>query len=168
MRVELLKPGHLAQYRALMLEAYDQAPDAFTSTAAERAAEPDSYWLARMADSKGLGLAWGAFLGEALVGTVALEFSAKPKTRHKALLIGMYVSPGARGKGAGAALLHSAIAQARAKPGLRAIKLNVTEGNSSAIALYERAGFQAYGVEPQAILTGSGYKGKVLMHLALV
>ena len=36
-------------------------------------------------------VAFGDFEGSSLVGTVALEFSAKPKTKHKALVIGMYV-----------------------------------------------------------------------------
>jgi hypothetical protein len=31
------------------------------------------------------------------MGTVALEFSSKPKTRHRALVIGTYVSPSASG-----------------------------------------------------------------------
>jgi hypothetical protein len=31
------------------------------------------------------------------MGTVALEFSARPKTRHRALVIGTYVSPSASG-----------------------------------------------------------------------
>jgi Acetyltransferase (GNAT) family len=100
MNVAFLQPSDAPNYRNLMLEAYDLAADAFTSTSEERAAEPESYWLNRITDAAGMSAAFGAFADQQLVGTVALEFSAKPKTKHKALVIGMYVSPQARGSGA--------------------------------------------------------------------
>jgi ribosomal protein S18 acetylase RimI-like enzyme len=167
MNVARLNPSHVAPYRALMLEAYDLAADAFTSTAEERADEPDSYWIKRIADTTGLSVAFGAFHGDALLGTVALEFNAKPKTKHKALLIGMYVSPTARGVGAARALLVAAVAHARSINSLHSITLTVTEGNTPAISLYESVGFKAYGMEPAAIRTPSGFKAKVLMWLPL-
>jgi hypothetical protein len=43
MQVALLTASNAQQYRQLLLEAYDRAADAFTSTAAERAAEPESW-----------------------------------------------------------------------------------------------------------------------------
>jgi ribosomal protein S18 acetylase RimI-like enzyme len=156
-----------------MLEAYTQAADAFTSTAEERASEPLSYWEKRIDDPAGLSAAFGAFMspadgaGEALVGTVAIEFSAKPKTRHKALLIGMYVSPSARGSGAGRALLAAVLKHAEGRPGLLRANLTVTEGNAPAVHLYQSAGFEAYGVEPMAIRTPEGYKAKVQMGVSL-
>lgn len=150
-----------------MLEAYEQAADAFTTTAAERAAEPETFWIRRIADPSGLGVSFGAFDGEALVGTVALERSAKPKTRHKALVIGMYVRPRARGAGTGRALVSAAVDHARADAELRSLTLTVTEGNAAAIGLYRSVGFREFGTEPLAILTPSGYKGKVHMWLPL-
>lgn len=152
-------------YRALMLEAYAQAADAFTSTAEERAGEPLAWWVARIGTADGLQQCFGAFEAGQLVGSVALEFAHKPKTRHTALLIGMYVRPGARRLGAGRALLQAAVAAAAARPGLRLLSLTVTEGNEAALGLYRAAGFVAWGVQPLAIRTPSGYKGKV--HMAM-
>lgn len=165
--VDTLIPEQARQYRDLMLEAYAQAPDAFTSTAEERAAEPESWWVKRIADSSGLSVVFGAFVDRNLVGTVALEFSAKPKTRHKAHLMGMYVAPAARGTGAGTQLVQAAIEFARARAGTTVITLTVTEGNETAIGLYCGAGFVAFGTEPMAILAQSGYKAKVHMWLRL-
>lgn len=167
MRVALLQATDAQRYRELMLEAYELAADAFTSTAEERAAEPESFWAERIVTPAGKSAAFGAFDGDALVGTVALEFSAKPKTRHKAHVIGMYVAPAARRIGAGRALLTAAIEHARARIGLRLLTLTVTEGNDAAITLYQNAGFRSFGVEPMAILTPSGYKAKVHMWLPL-
>jgi RimJ/RimL family protein N-acetyltransferase len=165
MRISRLQAGDAAPYRRLMLQAYEQAADAFTSTAEERAQEPTAYWVRRIADPSGLSAAFGAFDGEELVGTVALEFSAKPKTRHKALVIGMYVVPVARGTGASRGLLQAALNCARQRSGIQLLTLTVTEGNEPAIRLYRSVGFEAFGVEPMAILTPGGFKGKV--HMAM-
>lgn len=148
-----------------MLHAYAVAADAFTSTPAERAALPDSWWLKRVDDPDGLSAVFGAFCGEELVGTVALEFSARSKTRHKAHLVGMFVSEPYRGQGIGCALLQQALQLVRAAAEIRVLSLTVTEGNGPAIRLYESCGFQAFGVEPLAIATPDGLKSKVHMWL---
>ena len=167
MRVSALTASDAPQYRELMLEAYVQAADAFTSTAEERAKEPLSWWVNRIASASGLSQSFGAFQAEQLVGTVALEYSAKSKTQHSALVIGMYIRPAARRLGAGAKLMQAAISAARARPGLRVLRLTVTQGNEAAVRLYESVGFSAWGVEPMAILTPSGYKAKVHMAMQL-
>lgn len=167
MQIAPLTATDAPQYRELLLEAYVQAADAFTSTAEERRAEPMSWWAHRIAAPSGLSRSFGAFSEHLLVGTVALEFSAKPKTRHSALVIGMYVRPQARRLGAAALLMQAAIAAASARPGVRMLRLTVTEGNEPAIRLYESVGFAAWGVEPMAIQTAAGYKGKVHMALQL-
>jgi len=159
---------HAPSYRALMLEAYVEAADAFTSTAQEREAEPMSWWAQRIAAPSGLSQSFGAFRGGLLVGTVALEYSAKPKTRHSALVIGMVVQPSARRLGVGARLMQAAIAAACGRAELRMLRLTVTEGNEAAIRLYQSLGFVSWGVEPDAICTPSGFKGKVHMAMPLV
>ena len=74
MHIARLKPSDAPQYRALMLQAYELAADAFTSTAEERATEPEAFWVKRIADPAGLSAAFGAFDGQDLVGTAALAF----------------------------------------------------------------------------------------------
>lgn len=149
-------------YRALMLQAYE-VPDAFTSTPQERAAAPAGFWLERVAHPQGLSVAFGAFDAGQLVGTVTLEFNHRAKTCHKAHVVGMYVHPGQQGKGLGTALLAAALAHAHAQPHVSVLNLTVTEGNAAALALYERAGFRAFGTEPMAVKTPDGFKAKVHM-----
>ena len=149
-------------YRALMLQAYGE-PDAFTSTPQERVAAPASFWVGRLAHPQGLSVAFGALDAGELVGTVTLEFNDRAKTRHKAHVVGMYVRPDQQGKGLGTALLAAAVAHARTLAHVQVLNLTVTEGNTAALALYERAGFQAFGTEPMAIHTPDGFKAKVHM-----
>jgi len=96
-----------------------------------------------------------------------IEYSAKPKLKHVALIIGMYVRPSARGKGLGKALLDAAMSHASQRQGVEVVTLTVTEGNAPAIGLYRNAGFQVWGIQPMAIATPSGYKGRVHMWCAL-
>lgn len=92
-----------------------------------------------------------------------LEFSDRAKTRHKAHVVGMYVHPQQQGQCAGTALLAAAVAHAQTLAYVQVLNLTVTEGNATALALYERAGFQAFGTEPMAVRTTDGYKAKVHM-----
>ncbi len=161
MHIALLQPSDAERYRALMLEAYTLAADAFTSTPQEREAEPLTWWARRISNPQGAVL--GAFDGVALVGTVALEVSAKPKTRHKAHVLAMYVKPEFRARGAGKALMDALLKFATQREGVALLNLTVTEGNDAALALYRSVGFEAFGTEPMAILTPQGFKGKVHM-----
>ncbi|MTW11771.1 GNAT family N-acetyltransferase [Pseudoduganella eburnea] len=160
-KVQLLSAEDAAQYRALMLHGYEHEPDAFTSEPDERAGLPLSWWEQRIKSPH--TVAFGAFAGGELVGCVALEFSTRPKTRHKAHLIGMYVLDAWRGKGLGRQLVELALGYASQRSGIEVVTLTVTEGNAAAIALYEAAGFHSFGVEPMAMRTPDAYKAKVHM-----
>jgi ribosomal protein S18 acetylase RimI-like enzyme len=161
--IRTLQAADALRYRELMLEAYELAADAFTSTAAERLQESETWWADRIAAADGLRVAFCAEEGAQMLGTVALEYTAGSKSRHAAGLIGMYVREHARGRSVGRALLDAALAHAARRPGVELLKLTVTEGNEPALSLYRRAGFVAWGTQPMAILTPSGYKGKVHM-----
>jgi ribosomal protein S18 acetylase RimI-like enzyme len=167
MHIQTLTATDVSRYRALMLHAYEVAADGFTSTAAERGAEPESWWVRRIADPASLSTVWGAFDGDELVGAVNVEFASKSRLRHKAHIVGMFVLAHARGAGVGKQLLDAALAAARARLGVKVVTLTVTEGNVPAIRLYESCGFRPFGVEPMAIDTPSGFKSKVHMWLSL-
>jgi ribosomal protein S18 acetylase RimI-like enzyme len=165
--IAVLAASNAPQYKAVMLHAYEYAADAFTSTPEERARESDVWWVKRIADPEAMTIAFGAFAGAEIVGTVALEFSAKPKTRHKALVVGMYVMPAWRGRGLARSLLKAAIDHCVTRGDIRVVQLEVTEGNEPAAKLYHELGFAQYGLEPMAVLTPSGFKSKVHMWLHL-
>ena len=168
MNIALLTAQDAKPYRSLMLQAYEQVADAFTSSVEERAAESESWWIERIG-GPGLGkAAFGAFLNGELVGSVALAFSRKVKTRHRVQLLGMFVSPRNRGLGVGQALLEAAGQYALARDGVRSIVLTVTDGNAPAMELYRAFGFESFGTEPMAIRTPSGFKAKVHMWKSLV
>ena len=167
MQIKRLTPADAMADKALMLYAYAQADDAFTSTPQERALQPDDWWVHRIADPAGLSLVWGAFAEVGLVGTVSAEFSARAKTRHKALIVAMFVREECRGEGVARELMRACIQHGLTREGLRLLQLEVTQGNVPAERLYQSLGFQAYGVEPMAVWTPHGFRAKVHMFLDL-
>ena len=146
-------------YRALMLEAYGAYPQAFTSSVAERAAMPLSWWEKRLDNP--LDRLLGAFDGQTLAGIVGLAFEPREKARHKVTLFGMYVTEAYQQQGLGRRLVEAALAEARKHPRLKVIQLTVTAGNAAAFALYQRCGFIQYGLEPLAVRVGEDYFDKL-------
>lgn len=167
MLIRSLRKEDALPYRALMLEGYTLAAEAFTSVAEERANEPLTWWERRIEDPNGLSRAFGAFDHGVLVGTVAIEYSAKAKTRHKAAIVGLYVSAANRNRGTGLGLMKALIDQTRTRAEVTMLTLTVTEGNAPATRLYASMGFQPFGIEPRAIFTGTEYKSKIHMFLIL-
>ncbi|VVN07340.1 hypothetical protein PS645_03606 [Pseudomonas fluorescens] len=161
MWIERLDVSHALDYRALMLEAYDLHPQAFTSSVRERAVMPLSWWESRL--SRKLDEVLGAFDEEGLTGIVGLAFEPREKACHKVTLFGMYVSARARQRGLGAQLVQAALAEAQSHPKLRLIQLTVTAGNEAAFKLYQRCGFVQYGLEPMAVRVGEDYFDKIHM-----
>jgi ribosomal protein S18 acetylase RimI-like enzyme len=162
--VRRLVPADVPVYRALMLEAYERHPEAFTSTAAERSALPLAWWDARVKTEEAPAeVVFGAFHGPDLAGAAGLSFETREKARHKGTLFGMYVPVAFRKLGIGRRLVTAALDHARSRSQVKVIQLTVTEGNAAAEALYADCGFIRFGVEPLAVALGTRYISKVHM-----
>lgn len=107
---------------------------------------------------------FGAFRPE-LVGTVGIFRGRHVKASHKAHVWGMYVAPTHRRQGVGSDLLEATLNHARKLRGVSCIYLSVSSAAPEALALYERAGFQIWGTEPDAL----SYNGHTVAeyHMAL-
>ena len=106
----------------------------------------------------------GAF-PERLVGAIGLYRDRHLKAAHKVHLWGMYVAPDHRRRGVGVALLQAALRHARALPGVTWVHLSVSSAAPAARRLYERAGFEVWGTEPDALRYGG--QAVVEHHMAL-
>ena len=106
--IRLLTPQDAPDYCALRLRALMDHPEAFTSSAEEEAGKPLSWSEDRLkADAnKPHDLFLGAFLDDKLVGMVGLQGRYRPKERHNATVVGMFVAPEAGGPGLGLALVR--------------------------------------------------------------
>jgi ribosomal protein S18 acetylase RimI-like enzyme len=127
-------------FRELRLEALRDAPYAFRSTLNDWQDERDTEerWRKRIAD---VAFNIIAYLGEAPSGMVS---ATNPDAGGVSELISMWVSPAARGKGVGDALVHAVICWA-ANNHVKKLSLDVREDNGRARALYDRHGFVDQG-----------------------
>jgi GNAT superfamily N-acetyltransferase len=168
MHVRRLVPDDAPAYRALMLDAYRDHPDAFTSSAEERAAQPTDWWAWRLAPGDTVAQrVFGAFDGDLLLGAAGWSRGDRAKAAHRAELFGMAVVAAARGRGAGQALVEAVVADARAA-GALTMTLTVTDGNGTAERLYARCGFVRIGLEPMAVRVGDAFVAKATMWRRLV
>ncbi len=113
----------------------------------KRSTTPRSPWWQSGWSAKPDRCVLGAWLESDLVGIVGLQRERIRKLSHKAYIWGMYVAPAARRRGMGGRLLAHALTRAASMPGVRQINLGVNAANAEAVALYEAAGFTAFGVE---------------------
>lgn len=80
----------------------------------------------------------------------------------RAYVFNLAVSPGARRRGAGRALLRAAAAEAAAA-GVRTLYVHVEAGNEAARALYVQTGFRLEGEEPEWLAARLGRPRRLLL-----
>ena len=164
-QIRRLEVSDAAAYRAFRLRALREHPDAFTSSFEEEDIKPllDTEKRLRAVE---VGKLWGAYVANEMAGMVGLSLDARIKSRHKGLLVSMYVTPEYTGKALGLSLVDTVVKDARAC-GLELVTLTVTDGNHAAIALYKKCGFTAFGIEPDAIRINGASFGKTHMYLSI-
>lgn len=98
-------------------------------------------------------------------GIATLYLQPYKKLAHQCLFA-IIVDEKYRGRGVGTKLLEDLIALARERFKLELLHLEVYERNP-AIRIYEKLGFQVYGIHPRFVKEGDKYLNKVLMQKKL-
>lgn len=135
-------------YRSIRLSSLKDSPESFGSTYEREESFADSDWLSRLDPESGANIALPliAEIDGAAVGLASgLVWLSDPEVAH---VFQMSVSPEARGKGIGRALLDRVIIWAEAEH-CEVVALSVTTNNRAAVQLYRASGFLPSGaVEP--------------------
>jgi RimJ/RimL family protein N-acetyltransferase len=163
--VRVLLGPDAAAYRRVRLEGLRDSPTAFANHY-EDECDDDLESVAARLEPTPDRVVLGALDEASLVGVVGLRREVRHNLRHKALLLGMYVTPASRKKGVGQALLQHALTHAAQMPGLRQVNLCVNAASESAIAMYRAAGFEQFGYE-RAFLVVDGMP-QDLIHMVRV
>lgn len=161
--IRVIMEADVEAFRVLRLRALTEEPEAFGASADEFAATslPD---MERRLHPTEDGFILGAFM-PALVGMVGFMRQSDQKTRHKAMIWGMYVAPEARGQGVGRSLMADALTRAARSTDLEQVHLTVVSTNAAAVGLYHSLGFAVYGTERHALKLGDRYVDEELMVL---
>jgi ribosomal protein S18 acetylase RimI-like enzyme len=144
------------EFQALRLRSLRESPEAFGSSYDEELNVSLDAVAQRLDPTRGptAKIVFGAIVDGVLVGVVGCVQYAKAKSRHKAVIWGMYVAPEARGHGVGRALLDRAVAEAKTWPNVARLVLSVVERGTAARALYRSVGFTPYAREVDAFRQG--------------
>lgn len=133
-----MRPEDWKIWRDVRLASLADAPYAFGSTLAREQRFAEADWRRRVSPENGLAAV--AFLDSEAVGTVGVY----TPDSGEALLVAVWVHPGARGRGVGDALVAEALAWCR-EHGHAQVELRVADGNDAARKLFLRNGFTPTG-----------------------
>jgi RimJ/RimL family protein N-acetyltransferase len=159
--VRRLTASDAEAYRAIRIEGLTLSPASFGSSLAEEGERTAADWAERLEK----GFAYGLFDKAALVGVAGFYREAMRNTEHRGHLVGVYLTPAARGKGGSDQLLAAVIAEARNH--VVQLHLAVTKSNDAARRLYERHGFMIYGEDPRGLRVDGVFHDDYLMVLRL-
>ena len=129
-------------WRDLRLEALADSPTAFGETLAMARAKTEEDWRSWWDGRPDAGPRYIASVDGSPAGMCSICF---PEDHTKQpLLISMWTSPSARGRGAGRAMLDACVAYSR-QEGHSQFRLGVVDDNLTALRMYERYGFTLSG-----------------------
>ena len=146
MDIRILVGADAPAYQRLRLEGLRDCPTAFATHYEEECSKDVQSVAARLEPNAGRVIC-GAFEAKTLVGILGIQREERKNLRHKGVIWGMYVTPAARGKGIGRALLKHVLNEAKKMQGLRLVNLWVNAASTSVVAMYRAAGFNQIGVE---------------------
>jgi ribosomal protein S18 acetylase RimI-like enzyme len=152
MEIRALTRADLDAFQRIRRERLELEPRAFAESLAEHDATPVEAAARRLSASSDDQFVMGAFApGGQLVGMAGFARNVRHKSRHKAIVWGVYVQPTWRNQGIARALLHHVIERAKTNPGVEKILLTVSVDQIAARRLYLSLGFEIYGREKHAL-----------------
>jgi ribosomal protein S18 acetylase RimI-like enzyme len=165
LEIRPLAAADAAAFRQIRLQAISDSPSAVWPTYEEEAKRTVEETEARILQTA-VQVVFGAFIGSTLVGIAGLRREPLEQVKHKAVLWGVFISPGRRREGVARKLFSSVLSFARDE-GVLQIQLCVNTENDRARGLYRSLGFKPFGLEPRAIRIGDRYFDEEHMVLRL-
>lgn len=157
--IKILSVDELDDFRTIRLSALKQSPKMFGSTYAVEIEKPLSFFENCLSNST----VFGAYHQNKIVGIATLTQEIGAKFSHKAHLSSVFIEPAFQQKGIASVLLRSVIQYSQQH--VEQILLTVANDNKPALILYEKLGFQSYGVELKALKDKDEYIDEILIKL---
>lgn len=161
-QIRLLTTADVDIYRGIRLKALQTNTKSFDGLHEEEVLYSDEKFKASL---ERIAI-FGIFYEDEIIGSAGLEISSLIKLKHNGDLVGFYVAPEHRGKGAGSKLLNHIIEYSRMKQVLQ-LSLHCISDGYSAIKFYEKHGFLTIGVYPRSLKSGDKFYDSNMMFLKL-
>lgn len=157
MIIRALQRADLDQFLLLRRERLEREPRAFGESLAEHDATPPEHFARRLESSNDDQFVIGAFEGANLVGMAGFARNMRIKSRHKAVIWGVYVQPTWRNQGVARGVLVTLLERAKKNPHVEKVMLTVASDQIAARRLYKSLGFEVFGHEKHALQIDGAY-----------
>jgi len=158
--------GDELEYRRIRLECLKRFPDNFGSRYEDESAIAVLPFENYIREESPDHFMYGAYASGELIGIAGLSRRDRKKTRHRGEIVHMYVDPDHRGQRIGESLLQEVIEIAFALDGIESLELSAVASNSSAGKLYEKLGFETFGIQKNYFKDGDRYWDQRFMQLS--
>jgi ribosomal protein S18 acetylase RimI-like enzyme len=155
--VQRLDASRWCEYRALRLEALQEASIAFGSSYQESLQLPQAEWQER------IKTVLFAVSADTPIGMISVVFNRRVKTRHIAEIFAFYVAREYRGAGTGRMLLEAALTEIRSEKEVIKVRLSVNPEQKKALRLYRKYGFKPVGLLKKELLIEGCFYDEILM-----
>ena len=161
-----LKPTEAKDFRRIRLECLQNFPDSFGTLYEDEVGKPKLYFEELIEQDLADVFFYGAFTADdELIGIAGFIRGNRTKTRHRGEIAAMYVNPDFRGRRVGENLLRALLKAVFALKGVEQAHLTVVADNLAAVGLYERIGFETFGVQKNYFKAGEKYWDQNFMQL---
>lgn len=145
-----LNEADASAYQALRMKALQEEPQAFTRSYDDECVLSDNDFEVHLTatDSR---FTLGVFDGNNLVACVHFSRLPQSQRRHLGEITDLYVEPGYRSEDIGKDLISDCLVRAADMAYLAYIDATCSSDSTHALRLFERAGFEVWGVETNAI-----------------
>ena len=160
-----LKPSESVDFRRVRLECLRKSPDQFGTLYEDEAVKSKLYFEELIEKNIPDVFFYGAFAADQLVGNAGFVRGDRTKTRHRGEIVSMYVDPDFRGARIGENLLRALLRAVFELEGVEQVHLTAVAENGAAVGLYERIGFESFGVQKNYFKSGDRYWDQNFMQL---
>ena len=149
-----MQPADAEALFELRRRALTEEPFAFLSSPEDDLAASPAAVRDQLASWSDFSAVFGALDEENLIGMVGLTRDREKKAEHRACVWGVFVKAEYREQGVARLLIEAVLDHARQVLGVEIVYLSVSERTPNAKRLYEAAGFEVWGIEPNRIRHG--------------
>lgn len=160
-----IKSTEAREFRRIRLECLKKFPESFGTLYEDEVGKAKLFFEENIETESADIFFFGAFSGDDLIGTAGFVRGNRTKTRHRGEIVAVYVNPDFHGRKVGENLLRALIKAVFNLDGIESIELTVVADNDSALRLYERIGFETFGVQNNYFKSGEKYWNQRFMQL---
>lgn len=160
-----LESSDARAFRRIRLECLQRFPESFGTIYEDEVGKEKLYFEEMLEQNLPDIFFYGAFAGDELIGEAGFVRGNRTKTRHRGEIAAMYVNPDFHGQKIGENLLRALLKAVFDLDGIEQVHLTVVADNQLAIRLYERVGFETFGVQKNYFKFGEKHWDQRFMQL---